>query len=353
MTEPAPLVSVVLPAHDAAETIRDAVDSILGQSLRELELIVVDDGSTDETAHVLAGIDDPRLVVHRLPEHRGHVAALHTAIGHSRAAVIARMDADDVALPERLAREHDVLQRRPSVGLVSTAFVSVDAQDRELGRHGVPPDHAAAWFRLHFANCLAHPTVMFRRSAYEAAGGYDERLAPAEDHDLWLRMAELVEIATISDPLLRYRQTGASLSARAGEQMTRASIGISARAIERTAGCRPSERVLEGLRDEATLTCEDAPAVLDVVVPVYSAIRQRCAARDLPTWSLPGQLAAVLALGGLREPDGRWCRRGLAHLVRRHPRVAATLIRDRISSRANASTAAAPARSSGSGSPDW
>jgi hypothetical protein len=338
----APVVSVVLPAYDAQHTVGEAVTSILDQSLREIQVIVVDDGSNDDTVRVLAGIADPRLTVVHHDQNRGHVAAIATALDHARAPLIARMDADDVAFPGRLARQYRLLGARPAVGLVSTAFVSVDPEGRELETHGVPPDHAAAWFRLHFENCLAHPTVMFRRSAYDAAGGYDAAAVPAEDHELWLRMAELVDIATIPEPLLRYRRSPSAISMRAADRATQASVLVAARAIERRVGRRPPERIVEGLRrDVATLSCDDAASVLDAVVPVYVAIRDASAARGLATASLPGQLASVLALGGLRSGDG-WCRRGVEGLVRRHPRVALSLAADRVRVLSRGARAALP-----------
>jgi hypothetical protein len=183
---------------------------------------------------------------------------------------------------------------------------------------------------------------MFRRDAYDAVGGYDEHGSPAEDHDLWLRMAEVVEIATIPDVLLRYRRMPTSLSIRHADHMTRVSIDVSTRAIERATGRRPSERLLEGLRaEEATLTCDDARSVLDVVVPVYAAVRRACARRGLSTRTLPGQLAAVLAAGGVRRPDGAWCRGGVAHLVRRHPQAGAAILRDQLAARTRRVTPAA------------
>jgi hypothetical protein len=335
VSESAPLVSVVLPAYDAADTVAEAAASILGQTLREIELIVVDDGSTDETARVLAGIDDRRLVLLRHGENRGHVAALQTAIDRARAPVIARMDADDVALPERLARQHDVLQRRPAVGLVSTAYVSVDPDGASPQVHGVPPDHAAVWFRLHFTNCLGHPTVMFRRHAYDAVGGYDVATVPAEDHDLWLRFADQVEIATIAEPLLRYRRSPQSVSGLDPAQTRRASAAVAMDAIERTVGRRPSPRIVDALRgDDVTLPCADVSAMVDVVVPVYAALGRACSSRGIATGSLPGQLASVLVHGGLRGRDGTWCRKGVARLVTRYPKAAAALARARASARA-------------------
>lgn len=351
MTASRPLVSVVLPVKDAADTVLEAVESILEQTLRDLELIVVDDGSVDGTDRVLASVDDPRVIVLRHPVNLGLVPALRAGIDTARAEVIARMDADDAARPERLVRQYAILQRHASVGLVSTAFVAVDSQGRELQQHGVPPDHAAAWFRLHFANCLAHPTVMFRRVAYDAAGGYDERLVPAEDHDLWLRMAERVEIATIPEPLLRYRHRLGPNAARAVEERARTSAEVAARAIERTTGRRPAARVVEVLRaDHARSDCHDARAVVAVVVPVYTAIKQACAARGIGTANLSGQLATLLA-HGLRAADGSWCRGGVAELARRHPGVAVGLARLQLGRRARRATQDGSDASSRRGAP--
>ena len=289
------LVSVVLPAHDAAGTIADAVTSVLGQTLADLELVVVDDGSTDGTGAQLAAFADPRLVVERHPTNRGLTAALQTGIARASAPVIARMDADDVAYEDRLARQYALLVARPAVGLVATGFVAVDADGREA-THGVPPDHAAAWFRLLFSNCLAHPTTMFRRTVYEATGGYRADHFLAEDHDLWLRMAELTEIATIPDPLLRYRRTGTAMSVRDHDAMDRASLAVSRDALARVVHRSPPERVLRGLRDDRPhLGPRDTVAAASVLVAASLAVRRRCRSRRIPTDALAGQLKSMLA----------------------------------------------------------
>ena len=335
----APVVSVVLPVYNAAHAVEAAVSSVLGQRLRELELIIVDDGSTDGTDSVLRLIDDPRLVVVRHPKNRGYVAAVRTGIEHTSTDIVARMDADDVAHQDRLAREYELLQQRPEVGLVATGFVSVDEHGQELRRHEPPPDHGSAWFRLLFANCLAHPTTMYRRAVFDAVGGYRDDCFPADDHDLWLRMAEVTEIATISDALLWYQQADSSMSVQLHEAMDDASVGVSARVLERIIGHRPSERILRGLRSsDPVLECRDVHEMLDVVLPAYLAIRRACRARGISTRRLRKQLAPVLLRGGLRGPDGTWCPAGIARLIARRPRTAGVLAFDRIAARSRPGT---------------
>ena len=312
----APVVSVVLPVYNAAHTVEAAASSILGQRLRELELIVVDDGSTDGTGSVLRRIDDPRLVVVRHSTNRGLVAAVRTGIEHTSTGIVARMDADDVAHEDRLGREYELLEQRPEVGLVATGFVSVDEHGHVLRRHEPPPDHASAWFRLLFANCLAHPTTMYRRAVFDAVGGYRGDCFPAEDHDLWLRMAEVTEIATIPEALLWYQRTDSSMSVQLDDAMEAASVGVvhtRARGDQRTPSVRADTPRLAQRRPGPRMRRH----------PRDARRRAPCVPRDPPglprprhrDTTAPTQLARVLVHGGLRGPDGTWSAAGIARLL--------------------------------------
>lgn len=209
----APAVSVVMPVRDVAASVREAVESILAQEFGDLELIVIDDGSRDGTARVLSEVRDPRLRVERQPA-RGIAAALNVGIGVSRGRVIARMDGDDVALPERLARQMAFLEAHPEVGVLGTGW-------RELAPDGTvldvpPPPAADAAIRalLPRRNPLAHPTVVIRRAVGDAVGWYDERWPVAQDYDLWIRLAPLTRFANLPAPLLlrRFRRAMTSLA---------------------------------------------------------------------------------------------------------------------------------------------
>ena len=168
----APLVSVVMPVLNGADTVGAAVESVLGQTLTDIELIVIDDGSTDDTAAVLAGIHDQRLRISTHPECRGLTASLRSGVELATSGLVARMDADDIAYPDRLALEYGVFRASPQVGLVATAYEVVDDDGAGLHYVGVPPDHASVALWLLFGCCLAHPTVMFRRDVYRLVGGY-------------------------------------------------------------------------------------------------------------------------------------------------------------------------------------
>ena len=327
MTSPGtkPAVSVVLPVYNGASTIAEAVTSILEQTRRDIEVIVIDDGSSDETLAILRSIVDPRLVIIAEPTHRGLVACLHGGITHATSDVIARMDADDIAHPERLALQHQLFVDDPTVGLAATAFLNVE--DRLEPRFvGVPPDHAAAQFALAFSNCISHSSVMFRRSVFDAVGGYDETRFPAEDYDLWLRMIEVTRFASVTSPQMTRRESITGVSAARHQSQQDLARELAAHAIERLTGSRPSVRVLEGLTGlDTPLGCSDFTEASACAHGTYEAVRSTCRTREIPARSLTECLARMLLRSGLRDPNGRWCRGEVAKLVARHPVVCARL----------------------------
>jgi glycosyltransferase involved in cell wall biosynthesis len=184
--------------------LRSAIDSILGQTLDRIELIVIDDGSSDGSPEILAGIDDPRCRTLR-QEHAGLAAALNKGIRKARAGLIARMDCDDEAAPERLERQFEYLRVHPDVGLLGTAGTLVDEAGTEVGEWRPPVDDESIRRRMIRRNQFMHPSVMLRKSIFEAVGGYREDMPRAQDYDLWLRMLARTRGANLPEPLLRRR----------------------------------------------------------------------------------------------------------------------------------------------------
>jgi len=197
-------ISVVLPVRDGERFVREAVESVLAQTYADLELIVVDDGSTDGTAAALAGFRDERLRVLR-QEPSGLVAALRRGVAEARAPLVARMDADDVSEPARLERQVELLERRPRVGMAATWTAVIDEEGRELRREMLPPAHEDLARRLLLRNPFQHGSVVVRRDALEAAGGYRDDYGANEDYDLWRRLARSWELACVPEVLYRYR----------------------------------------------------------------------------------------------------------------------------------------------------
>lgn len=215
-----------MPVYNAGAFLDPAVRSILDQTVTDLELIAVDDGSTDGSADVLDRLatQDPRVRIIRRPN-TGVTGALNDGLAAARAPVLARMDADDIALPTRLEKQLAHLDAHPHVGLITTAWTTLHPDGtrrpcRAAFRRvwaGGSKAIARALARGH--NVLAHPTAMIRRTALNAAGGhYDPTFEPAEDFELWLRLSRVTQIACLPEPLLDHRQHPASICATRGHE---------------------------------------------------------------------------------------------------------------------------------------
>lgn len=211
--EQAPAVSVVLPVYNGAAYVQSAVLSILGQSWTDFELIIINDGSKDASGEIVDALCDARIrVFHQ--QNRGLAATLNRGIELARGRYIARQDQDDLSLPERFARQVAYLDANPDCVLLGTA-AEIWVGDHADGRaHDHPTDHAALAFELLFNNPFVHSSVMMRRDAVLAVGGYttDPARQPPEDYELWSRLARYGRVANLPERLLVYREVPASMS---------------------------------------------------------------------------------------------------------------------------------------------
>lgn len=210
-----PTVSVLMPAYNARRYVARAVESILAQTFDDFELLIIDDGSTDDTRQILERLAarDARVRVVSRPN-TGYVVALNELIGMARGELLARMDADDVALPERFARQVAYLRDHPEVVCLGGGTQTIDGAGRVVGLdEGRGLDHEEALaVALSGSSPMVHPTIMVRRSAMEAVGGYQVRHWPAEDLDLYLRLAEVGRLARLPEAVLQYRYHPGSVS---------------------------------------------------------------------------------------------------------------------------------------------
>lgn len=212
---PVPLISVVMPVYNGAAFVDAAVLSIRSQTLGNLELICIDDGSTDSTQEHLrphaAADRRVRIVEER---HAGVIATLHRGFHEARGAFIARMDADDLSVPSRLERQLDFLAAHPNVMLVGGSIAVIDEQARVQDRLHLPTQPAEIREHLvHRGNCIVHPTVLFRREAL-SRGAFRQGYVHAEDYDWWLRLSEHADLANLDEVLLYYRRHKGSVSYR-------------------------------------------------------------------------------------------------------------------------------------------
>jgi len=193
----------------------EAVESILGQTLRDFEFLVIDDGSTDRTAEILARYAslDGRMRVLR-HENKGRAVSLNIGIKLATAGYIARMDADDIALPDRLQAQVEFMERHPEVGLLGGAVELINTQGQVLRIVRPPLEDSEIRSLMLDNNPIWHPTVVMRKEVVLASGGYRKALLDADDYELWLRMSERSRLANLGEPVLQYRIHADQVSVR-------------------------------------------------------------------------------------------------------------------------------------------
>jgi glycosyltransferase involved in cell wall biosynthesis len=221
-------ISVLMPVHNGACFIGEALDSLSRQTAGHFEVIIIDDGSTDGSEDIIGAYAcrDERIRCFRR-RHRGLVVSLNDAIALARGEYLARMDSDDVAHPDRFRRQAVFLAENPACVAVGSQVECIDQEGSLIGLHKYETAHDAIMDRLlfrEFGPTMAHPAVMMRRDVVVAVGGYRAKFVASEDRDLWLRLAERGRLANLPDVLLRYRLHLSSFSHNRGAEQRRMAL---------------------------------------------------------------------------------------------------------------------------------
>lgn len=212
-----PTVSVVLPTYNRAHTVRTAIDSVLAQSYEDFELIVVDDGSTDDTPAVVGDVSDPRVRYLQLPENRGANVARNAGIRESDGEYIAFQDSDDVWRPRKLELQVQAFEQAPDdVGVVYTGYYRVHNGERQYGPRGKETVAGDVHEEMLKGNGWFIPTAIaaVRRTCFDTVGLFDERLQRLQDWEMWLRLSEQYDFEFIHEPLVEKRMQRDDVSVR-------------------------------------------------------------------------------------------------------------------------------------------
>lgn len=202
-----PAVSVLMAVHNGERHLHAAIDSILAQTLRDFEFIVVDDGSTDRSRAIVEGYRDPRIRLIALERNAGLSAALNLGLQATESPLVARQDADDLSEPRRLERQLSVMHDRQELVLLGSQAVAITEDGTEAGTVWRPVEPVSIqWYSL-FDNPFAHTSMMFRTAVVrDEFGGFDARYDPfSQDYALWCRVMERHDVANLADRLVRYR----------------------------------------------------------------------------------------------------------------------------------------------------
>ena len=211
-----PLVSVLLPVYNGAVFLEGGIESILSQSYRNIELIVINDGSSDDSAKIISNFQDPRIRAYH-QENQGLATTLNRAISLAHGEYLARQDQDDLSLPQRIEKQVRFLDAHPNCGMVG-GWAEIWMENVKSERtHQHPSENSHLKYDLLFDNPFVHSSVMLRKSVCDTVGCYSTDMSrqPPEDYELWSRVARHFEVANIPEILLVYREVQKSMS-RAG-----------------------------------------------------------------------------------------------------------------------------------------
>jgi glycosyltransferase involved in cell wall biosynthesis len=227
-----PAITVLMPVHNGALFLRESAASILQQTCADFEFLIINDGSTDATPDILAGLAaaDARVRLAGGTERLGFSGALNRGLELARGEFIARMDADDIALPDRLQVQLDFLRAHTEVGLCGGRVVTFGLRAGSFHRPPLTAGETLCYAL--FDNPFAHPTVLFRRELFVRHGlQFDPAFCPTDDYELWTRCLRLFPCVNLDRVVLRYRIHGASMSEADWGEMDRHAARIATREL--------------------------------------------------------------------------------------------------------------------------
>ncbi len=209
-----------MPAYNAEAYIGAAIASVLAQSLADFELIIVDDASTDNTLRIIQSFKDDRIRLVKNKSNKGLIETPNKAVRLAQADLIARLDADDIAEPQRLAKQAQYFAHHPKLVALGSWFIEVNEAGHHVRANRPPVSDYGIRQRLMWGTCFGQSTVMMRRVAFIQVGGYRDKVPIAEDYDLWTRLAEVGKMANLPEMLVKYRINTVGVSARQPELHT-------------------------------------------------------------------------------------------------------------------------------------
>ena len=207
-----PIVSVLMPVFNGERFLSEAVDSILNQSFADFEFLIIDDGSSDDTATILDSYLDSRIIRIYHPINLGITTSLNEGIAQAKGMYIARMDADDISMPDRFQKQISFLDAHSEVGVLGTFAKIIDEMGKPVEHYTVPSTHGLIAWALAFGRAFAHPTVMMRAALLKKISGYPTNANFCEDVALWVKLIELTRFANLKEDLLIYRTHSSSIS---------------------------------------------------------------------------------------------------------------------------------------------
>ena len=207
-----PKVTVLMSVYNGDKYLNEAIDSILGQTFKDFEFLIINDGSTDKTGEIFESYNDSRIKIINNDKNIGLTKSLNKGLMLARGEYIARQDADDISMPERLEKEVEFLEQNKNVGLLGTYYFLINEKGKVLHTIKVLTESEEINEKLLEGNQFGHGSIMFRRDCVDIIGAYREEFKFAQDFDFYLRIAEAYDVANIPEPLYKWRINLKSIS---------------------------------------------------------------------------------------------------------------------------------------------
>ena len=269
-----PAVTVLMPVHNGERFLKEAIGSILAQSFRDFELLIIDDGSTDRSRQIAESFGDRRIVLVTNAENRGTVHVLNQGIALAKGRYIARMDADDISLPERLERQVRFMDEHPEVGVSGTGMRLIkNGRLRNTRTHATSDEELK--IQLLFSPCFFHPTVIIRAELAQAHP-YPDNLVYTQDYNYWTHLAPLTRFANLSEILLYFREHEGQISSKKADLQISNSRALRAKYLKRLVSTPSADQlpihhaVAENRKD---IDLERAKSWLETLVGTNDAAR--------------------------------------------------------------------------------
>jgi glycosyltransferase involved in cell wall biosynthesis len=215
MNKSNPLISVITPVYNRAKYLPECINSILSQSYENFEFIIIDDKSTDGTNEIIKNYasKDSRIIVLKNDKNIGATISFNRGLGISKGKYIARMDSDDISLPKRFEKQISIFQFWSNLDVLGTGAILIDQNGNTIGKKQFASNYEEIKKTLNFGVPVFDPSVMIKSNLLKESGGFDERLAPADDYHLWLTLFKKKKtISNINEYLIKYRIHDSNLS---------------------------------------------------------------------------------------------------------------------------------------------
>ncbi|KEO90884.1 hypothetical protein EH31_07555 [Erythrobacter longus] len=294
-----PEITVLMGVHNGEQFLAQTLASVAAQTFEDYEFVIVDDASGDSTPQILecAAADDPRIRVLTNEGNIGLTRSLNRGLGEARGEFVARIDADDVCMSERLEKQLSYMRKNPACVGVTSGYIMIDAMGRELGRTVDPLDDWQIRWLLGWNPPAPHPTYFFKRCPDgKTPIFYDERFRTAQDFDLWGRLAALGPTHRLSDPLVKYRRHDGAIthSKRYEQAQNCAEIG------HRNLSVRLPQEVVEKLNPLIEMFAYNTKANGETVKAAAAGVNAMLA-HDLPNARLHGRWVMRMTAGLLAD----------------------------------------------------